>query len=168
MAVFEDVVAELAAGLGAVNGSGALEVWSDQDLYVTGRTYNQLAPGQTYGQNYDGAELDDTLLSAGQSAWLPQLAQNTLFRTNIGVTNTSNASANVTLALFDTQGNRVWSGSRALGAGEFYQYDQPFNAIGGMEQGYAKVTVNTGSGITAYASVIDQAQETPTTITMKH
>ena len=168
MAVFKDVVAELAAGLGAVSGSGALEVWSDQDLYVTARTYNQLAAGQTYGQNYDGAEPDDTLLSAGRSAWLPQLAQNTLFRTNIGVTNTSNASANVTLALFDTQGNRVWSGSRDLGAGEFYQYDQPFNAIGGMEQGYATVTVNSGSGITAYASVIDQATGDPTTITMKH
>ena len=167
MIVIKDVVAELTTGLGAVNGSGALEVWSDQDLYLTGRTYNQLAPGQTYGQNYDGAEPDDALLSAGQSAWLPQLAQNALFRTNIGITNTSNASANVTLALFDTQGDRVWSGSRDLGAGEFYQYDQPFNAVGGMEQGYATVTVNSGSGITAYASVIDQATGDPTTFSMK-
>jgi hypothetical protein len=39
--------------------------------------------------------------------------------------------------------------------------------VGGIDSGYAVVTVNTESGVVAYASVIDQNTGDPTTINMK-
>jgi PKD repeat protein len=169
----QDFHKDIAAWLGYTSGSGALEVWSDQDIFVMGRTYNQVDATHTYGQNYDGQEPDSSLLSAGQSAWLPLLAQNSGFRCNIAITNTGASTADVTLALYDGQGNLLWSGnneSSALASGGFIQYQTPFQKYAGrndLEQAYAKVTVNSGSGIIVWASVVDNATGDPTTIFMK-
>jgi pseudomonalisin len=159
---------DVAGQLGVTADSGTLEVLSDQSIFLTGRTYNQVDATHTYGQDYDGCE-SSTMLAAGQSAWLPQLTQNALFRTNIGVTNTGSTSANVALVLFDGQGNQLWSTPLDLASSQFYQFDQPYlnTPAGGIDNGYAVVTVNSGSGIVAYASVIDQATGDPTTINMK-
>ena len=138
-----------------------------------GRTHNQVDATHSYGQNYDGQEADSSLLSAGQSAWLPLLAQSPSFRCNIGITNTGASTANVTLALYDGQGNLLWSGnneSSALASGGFIQYLTPFQKYGGrndLEHAYARVTVNSGSGIIVWASVVDNATGDPTTIFMK-
>ncbi len=158
---------DVAGQMGIAADSGPLEVTSDQDVFVTGRTYSQVDATHTYGQDYDGAE-PSSLLAAAQSAWLPQLTQNALFRTNIGITNTGTTTANVTVTLYDAAGNPTgWSQTKDYAPAEFYQYDQPFLAGGGIDSGYAKVTVNSGSGVVAYASVIDQATGDPTTINMK-
>ena len=158
---------DVAGQMGIAADSGPLEVTSDQDVFLTGRTYSQVDATHTYGQDYDGAE-PSSLLAAGQSAWLPQLTQNALFRTNVGITNTGNTAANVTVTLYDAAGNPTgWTQTKDYGAAEFYQYDQPFQGGGGIDSGYAKVTVNSGSGVVAYASVIDQATGDPTTINMK-
>jgi len=61
----------------------------------------------------------------------------------------------------------VWSDARDYGPGGFYQYQQPYLPVGGIASGYAKVTVNSGSGMVAYASVVDANTGDPTTITMK-
>ncbi|TAM44893.1 MAG: M6 family metalloprotease domain-containing protein [Acidobacteria bacterium] len=159
---------DVAGQLGVSAESGTLQVVSDQAVLLTGRTYNQIDATHTYGQDYDGQE-SSLMLGAGQSAWLPQLTQNALFRTNIGLTNTGGSTASVTLTLFDGQGNQVSSLPRSLAPAEFYQFDQPYlnTTAGGTENGYAVVTVNSGSGIVAYASVIDQATGDPTTFNMK-
>lgn len=159
--VLTDVVGQLTSAAEA----GALEVRSDQDIFLTGRTYNQEDATHTYGQDFVG-ESSDLLLEASQSAWMPQLAQGTLYRTNIGITNTGPVNASVTLALFDGLGNMVWTNTKTYAPGVFAQYDQPFNNVGGIDQGYARVTVNSGSGIMAYASVVDQNTGDPTTINM--
>ena len=157
----------MAAQLGVTADSGALEVDSDQDVFLTGRTYNQVDATHTYGQDYDG-QAPGNLLAAGQSAWLPQLTENTLFRTNIGVTNTGTATASVTVTLYDSTGNPVgWADTRDYEPGQFYQYQQPYLGAGGIDSGYAVVTVNSGAGVVAYASVIDQNTGDPTTINMK-
>jgi len=149
------------------SGDGApLEVRSDQDVFLTGRTYNQVDATHTYGQDYNG-QSSDALLAAGQSAWLPQLTENALFRTNIGITNTGTTNASVTLTLYDGQGNVKWVDSRSYAPGGFYQYQQPYLVVGGVDEGYAMVTVNAGSGIVAYASVIDIGTGDPTTINMQ-
>jgi hypothetical protein len=138
-----------------------------------GRTYNQVDATHTYGQNYDGQEPGSSLLSAGQSAWLPLLAQNASFRCNIAITNTGATNANVTLALYDGQGNLLWSGnneSAAMASGSFVQYLTPFEKYArrvDLENAYARVTVNSGSGIIVWASVMDEATGDPTTIFMK-
>jgi hypothetical protein len=127
----------------------------------------------TYGQNYDGQAPDSSLLSAGQSAWLPLLAQNPGFRCNIAITNTGASAADVTLALYDGRGTLLWSGnseSSAIASGGFIQYLKPFQKYAGrndLGHAYAKVTVNSGSGVIVWASVVDEATGDPTTIFMK-
>jgi M6 family metalloprotease-like protein len=169
----QDFHRDIAAWLGYTTGSGPLEVRSNQDVFVMGRTYNQVDATHSYGQNYDGQDPDSSLLSAGQSAWLPLLAQNPGFRCNIAITNSGATTANVTLALYDGQGNPLWSGnaeSSAIASGGFIQYLKPFQKYGGrndLENAYARVTVNSGSGIIVWASVVDEATGDPTTIFMK-
>ncbi|HVN76800.1 MAG TPA: M6 family metalloprotease domain-containing protein [Thermoanaerobaculaceae bacterium] len=157
---------DVAARLGVTTDSGALEVVSDVDVFLTGRTYSQVDPTHTYGQGYDGTAPTD-VLAAGQTAWLPQLTQNALFRTNVGIANTSTASANVTVTLFDAQGNQVWTDTRDYTPGQFYQHDFSKLLTAAMDLGYAVVVVNSGSGVVAVASVIDQQTGDPTTINMK-
>ncbi len=158
--------ADVAGWLGVTTDSGPLEVTSDQDLFLSGRTYNQVDTTHTYGQNYEGEE-SFSLLAAEESAWLPQLTENSQYRTNIGITNTGTGAATVTMTIYDGSGNQVWTDSRDYGPGGFYQYQQPYLAYGEIASGYAKVTVNSGSGVVAYASVVDANTGDPTTITMK-
>ena len=164
------VLTDVAGWLGVVADSGALEVVSDQAFFLSGRTYNQVDATHTYGQDYEG-QMPSELLTAGDAVsstgWLPQLTENNLFRTNIGVANTGAATANVTLTLYDAYGHQVWSDTRDYAPGGFYQYQQPYLPLGGIASGYAKVTVNSGTGVVAYASVTDQKTNDPTTITMK-
>ena len=160
------LIPDVAGWLGAVTDSGPLEVVSDQGFFLSARTYNQVDSTHTYGQDYEGLAPSEAV-AAGESAWLPQLTENSFYRTNVGIANTGPASANVTLTLYDAAGTQVWQDSRDYAAGGFYQYQQPYLAFGGTPSGYAKVTVNSGSGVVAYASVVDAATGDPTTITMK-
>jgi len=163
----------IALWLGLSNGSGSLEVRSSQDVFVFGRTYNELDATHTYGQNYDGQDPDATLLSAGQSAWLPMLPQTSRFRCNIAITNAGTGTASVMLTLYDGQGTQLWSGSdesNAIAAGGFVQYLKPFQKYAGrndLEHAFAKVTVNSGSNIIVWASVMDESTGDPTTVFMK-
>jgi virginiamycin B lyase len=160
------IVTDVAGWLGVVADSGALEVRSKQDIFLSGRIYNRTDATHTYGQDFDG-QLSSELLAAGQSAWLPHLTENTLYRTNIGITNTGTTKAKVTLTLYDSSGHAVWSNTRDYEPAELYQYQQPYRAVGGIAGGFAKVTVDLGTGIVAYASVVDQNTADPTTISMK-
>ena len=163
------LLTDLAAQMGIMADSGSLEVVSDQDMVVSGRTYSQVDPTHTYGQDYEGYD-PSALLSAGQSVLIPQLTQNTLYRTNIGLTNTGTETANVTVTLYDSSGNQAgWTDTRDYAPAQFYQHDQPFlhTPGGAIDSGYAVVTVNSGSGVVVFASVIDQNTGDATTITMK-
>lgn len=161
--ILVDVVSQL-----GMTGSGALQILSDQPLKVTSRTYN-LTPAGTFGQDYP-AYTTDQGLSAGQSAYLPHLIENSAFRTNIGLTNTGLSAAQVVVELHDGDGQLLTSYSVALQPGEWKQETQPFQRRAGrtnMARGYAKVTVISGSGVLAHASVIDNATGDPTTMTMQ-
>ena len=161
--VVADVVSQLRA-----NGSGALEVVSDQPLVVTARTYNQ-SPAGTYGQDYLATSAGGGL-AAGESGWLPHLAESASYRTNIGLANTGPAPATAMVELYDVAGQLLASYTVDLQPGEWRQETQPFRNLAGqtaMARGYAKVTVTSGSGVTAVASLIDQTTNDPTTINVR-
>jgi hypothetical protein len=165
-----DVVAQLAA-----SGQGALEIVSQQPLRVTSRTYNQEAadatchPSGTSGQGYPALSASEGL-SEWESAWLPHLTENAAYRTNIGLVNTGNAAAETTIELHDGAGAAVASYTVSLAPGEWKQETQPFKNRAGRSNvhcGYAKVTVDIGSGVVALASVVDNITNDPTTIPMQ-
>ncbi len=159
-------------GMVSFSGSAAIEVVSDRPVVVSSRTYNQVAAGQpcfangTLGQGLDGYPAGSGL-SAGQSAWLTELTENAAYRTNISLTNTGDTSATVTVRLFNAEGAEVASFVVTLAPGEWKQDNRSFYARAGLTDvgaGYARVTVESGSGVLAIGSVVNNVTNDPTTI----
>jgi CubicO group peptidase (beta-lactamase class C family) len=160
--LFEDVLGALGG-----EGSGTLEIVSSSAILVSSRTYNQSATG-TFGQYLDGVGSSSTM-SAGSSVWLPQLQQNAGFRTNIGLHNTGGSQARVRVHLRDGDGALLESVQRSIDGGARVQLQEPFERIAGrtdIDAGYAVVEILAGDGLVAYASVIDNRTNDPTTVPM--
>ncbi len=149
-----------------LEGSGPLRVFSSEPLSVSSRTYNQSSEG-SFGQ-YIGAAADHTL-SSGQSSILMQLAENEVARTNIGLLNGWKRTASLQVDLFDGDGELLATIDKNVPAETVVQLNRPFfrqAGISDLEAGYAVVTVLFGQQVVAYASVIDNLTNDPTTIPM--
>jgi hypothetical protein len=161
--VLGDVVAEL-----GMAGSGAIEIEAERPLMASSRTYNAGVDG-TFGLFLDGVSARGTA-DSGDSVWLPQLRQNKAFRTNIGLVNSGDIEARVRIYLFDASGNELVSRLRTLEPGAWIQLQEPFSRIAGrtdIDAGYARIEVDAGDGVIAYASVIDNTTNDGTAISMK-
>ncbi|MBZ5586965.1 MAG: leucine-rich repeat domain-containing protein [Acidobacteriia bacterium] len=168
-AILVDVVSQIPA-----SNSGALEIVSDQALNITARSYNQVSsgapcyPSGTQGQDYPAVVSSDGL-SALQSAYLAGLSENPTYRCNIGVVNTGTETATVLVELFDGAGTKLTEYPVTLAQGQWAQETQPFFGKAGqtaMDRGYARITVQSGSGVFGFASVVDGVTNDPTTVTM--
>ncbi len=162
-AVYEDVV-----GSFGLIASGHLKIESSQPLTVSGRIYNQSSTG-TFGQGMDGYTQGDGIAS-GEEVYLPLLSQTSSSRSNIGFANMSSSAAAVSVTLHLADGTSLGTFTVDLPAWQWKQDNEPFrvrynrtNVVGG----YAKVRVTSGSGVIAYASVVDSDTNDPTTILMR-
>ncbi len=160
--IFDDIVDQL-----GISGAGALKIESTEPLHVTARVFNQGSQG-TFGQYLDGTTSSEGL-DSGEIAWLPHLIQTSAFRTNIGFANTGTSAATVQVTLYDFTGSIVGTFNVAVPAGQWRQENEPYSTRYGRTNtsGYARVRVVSGSGVIAYASVVDNATSDPTTIPMK-
>ena len=73
----------------------------------------------------------------------------------------------MTVRLYNGNGAQVGSYNATLAPGQWKQANQPFKTTAGltnMRGGSAKITVNSGSGVLVYGSVIDNITNDPTTI----
>ena len=168
--ILTDVLAQLGA-----SGQGALEVLSDQALKVTSRTYNQVSsdescyPNGTQGQDYPTLVARDGL-AAGSSAYLAGLVENASDRCNIGLVNAGSVAAAVLVELYDGAGTKLTDYTVSLNPGQWKQETQPFKNRAGqmaMDRGYARITVQSGSGVFGFASVVDNITNDPTTVAMQ-
>ncbi len=160
----QEVLTDVLDWLGQ-DGGGALEVVSEQPVLVTSRTYN-LGDTGSFGQFLNG-EPAAAAADLGDLRWLPQLSQNTAFRTNIGLLNTSGSEARVRIRLYDGDGAELAVMGPTLSPGERRQLQEPFMHIAGrtdINAGYVTVEVREGDGVFCYASVIDNTTNDPTTI----
>lgn len=149
-------------------GSGAIEVKSDINFILTSRIYNQ-TPNGTYGQFLDGYFRAQGL-GEGEEGFLSQLTENQDFRTNIGLTNTGDTQANITVYFYNSSGELLGTKTVALNPRTFYQLLQPlkdYSRASSLNSCYAKIKVNIGDGIIGYASVIDNKTNDGTTIPIK-
>ncbi|HPS77290.1 MAG TPA: carboxypeptidase regulatory-like domain-containing protein, partial [Thermoanaerobaculaceae bacterium] len=149
-------------------GSAALEVLADQPLVLSSRTYNQ-GPEGTFGQDYLSAASTDGVV-AGDVVYLPQLVENADYRTNIGLANTGTGTAGARVELFSGS-SKLTEYEVSLNPGQWKQESRPFKTKAGqtnMFGGYAKITITSGAGLLAAASVVDNLTNDPTTIQMKH
>ncbi|MGD1149096.1 MAG: leucine-rich repeat domain-containing protein, partial [Thermoanaerobaculaceae bacterium] len=170
----QSILTDVVEWLGG-SGSGALEVGSDQPLKVTARTYNQVSstascyPDGTQGQDYP-AVASSSGLGADQSAYLAGLTENASYRSNIGMVNTGTGNATVVVTLYDGEGAYLADYTVSLAAGQWSQATQPFKNDANqtaMGAGYAMITVQRGSGVFGFASVIDNITNDPTTVAMQ-
>ena len=156
----------------------------DHLVWVASRTYDLLPPdapcfaGGTQGQDYPALDPADGLQNvwaanfgvAGQAGYLPGLVENASFRSNIGLVNTGFDTATVLVELFDGAGNKLTSYTSTLANGQWSQAVKPFWKLAGqtaLDSGYARVTVQSGYGVFAFASVIDNLTNDPTTVVMQ-
>lgn len=168
-AILTDVVGQL-----GFTGNGAIEVLADRPVRLSSRTYNAI-PGAatcyaagTFGQNYDVEDASGGLRD-GESAWLPQLVETAAYRTNIVLTNTGRRPATATVSLYDGAGALLTSFQSTLAAGEVKVDSQPFLKRAGksnLQRAFARVWVDSGFGVVASASVVDNLTNDPTTIAM--
>jgi hypothetical protein len=161
-----DVVLQLFGVSG--DSAGSVEVASDVPVMVTDRTFSETSDG-TYGQYLPGARGIEAL-AAGQTGVLPQIKKTDEFRTNVGFVNLGESSCTVRIRLFNEDGDQVGSVvSSNAGAGRWQQENDIFNKAGvdSCDLCYATVEVVTVDGlIWAYASVVDNESDDPTTIPM--
>lgn len=149
-------------------GVGSIEVSSDRPVLAASRTYNSSDDG-SFGQFLDG-EVSERAAGAGDTVWLPQLQEDARFRTNIGLINTGSREAWILIRLCNDQGDELATRRKRLEPRTRLQLQEPFSRLAGrgdLEAGYATITVETGSGVIAYASVIDNATNDPTTVSMR-
>ena len=161
--VIEDVVSELGSF-----GSGSIEVFSDELIFASSRTYNSSVDG-TFGLFIDGIPAREAP-SAGDTVWLPQLRQDGVFRSNIGLVNSGDLTARVWIYLHDGSGAEIASRKRVLEPGAWLQFQEPFARLAGrtdIEAGYARIRVEAGDGVIAFGSVIDNSTNDGTAIGMK-
>jgi Ig-like domain CHU_C associated/Putative binding domain, N-terminal len=169
----QSILVDIVGQLGG-SGSGALRVLSDQPLKITDRTYNQVSStaacyaNGTQGQDYPVVAAANGL-TAGEAAYLAGLIENASYHSNIALVNTGTTSATVLVELFDGAGNKLAQYTVTLSSGLWAQATQPFKSKAGqtaMDRGYARITVQSGSGVFGFASVISNVTNDPTTVTM--
>lgn len=141
------------------NASGSLRVESPQGLLLAGRIYNDQGVEGTYGQFLPGAGSGD-MLAVGDEGILLHLASNDTFRCNIGFTDYGGTGARVQVILQSITGTLLKMGTWDVGPGLNLQVDRIFEQLGVLGQfpaARAKVSVQSGGPVYAYASVVDNA-----------
>lgn len=159
--VYDDVVASLFQS----SGLAAIRLKSDDDFVATQRIYAASSSGciGTLGQFVPA--LDTT--QAKKQGVLIQLKSNALFRTNMGVVNPNNGTANVTWRLYDK--NNALVGTPRTDVMPRFAVISPQNIAGYLNAGNADLTdawisFVSDQPIFAYASVVDNGTTDPTFI----
>jgi hypothetical protein len=145
--VFEDIV-----GLLGYEGKGALEIRTTHPITVTSRIYSKAETG-THGGFLQGHRVTDCP-GSGKLYGLREVEGK--FRTNISVTNTTDETREVWIALYRTDGFMMIRYSIDVGPGMVVQEVRPYEYRRGrsnIDWGFA--TIDGGEGILASATVID-------------
>jgi hypothetical protein len=153
---------DLLGQLGETKGS--IQVTSDRRISVTSRTYNDRGAAGTDGQFLDGLELSQGA-SAGESFVLMHLVADGGWRTNLGFQNMGASQAQLSVTYFGSDGYQI--GGPVLVSIAPSQVDDSTARFPAGNAGYAVVRVTAGTGVQAYASVIDPITGDATTIPMK-
>jgi len=160
--LFEDVVLQIfglegAGGIGI--GSPPFPPPSLSRLMVNSRTYNQTDHG-TFGQSIPGVLYSSGGIPRDRASFLAQLHENPDYRTNLGFFSWNGATVDVRLHAAD--GSLLAERSVVLRAYESTQLNRVFGAGANVTNGFAEITVTSGSGVLAYASVVDNRTGDPT------
>ena len=156
----------LASRFGVTNIGGALHVdtLADTNLLVTGRTYNQIEGGGTYGQFIGAVTPADAVGKGGRTLNVLQVEDSTRYRTNLGIAEVSGKPATVEVSVFLPDAKVVPKLQIPLAANEYRQF-RVLQQLGVGTAYNARITIRVVDGegkIAAYGSVIDMQTQDPT------
>ena len=155
-------------GLYNVTASGALEVLAEQEVFVTSRTYNEGTSG-TFGSSSTAAT-QSRRSAMGKRQRCPSCARTSLSEPISGCSTPRTATRWFKSASTTATGPCCTASSEPCNQASSVRKTRPFANLAGrsdLVRGYAIVTVTSGAGVLAYASVIDNQTQDPTTIPMK-
>jgi hypothetical protein len=156
----------VASRFGITNMGGALHVdtLSDANLVVTGRTYNQVEGGGTYGQFIAAVTPADAVGKGGRTLNVLQVEDSTRYRTNLGIAEVSGKPATVEVSVFLPDAKFAPKVQIPLAANEYRQF-RVLQQLGVGTAYNARITIRVIDGdgrIAAYGSVIDMQTQDPT------
>jgi conserved repeat domain/conserved repeat domain/conserved repeat domain len=156
----------LASKFGLTNVGGALHVdtLADANLVVTGRTYNQVDGGGTYGQFIAATTPADAVGKGGRTLNVLQVEDSTRYRTNLGIAEVSGKPATVEVSVFLPDAKVAPKVSIPLAANEYRQF-RVLQQLGVGTAYNARISIRVVDGdgrIAAYGSVIDMQTQDPT------
>jgi uncharacterized repeat protein (TIGR01451 family) len=141
-------------------------VTNNLSTIVSSRTFNAIGTS-TLGQFIPATPFANFVGKATQAPasilTLQQIAQSNLLRTNLGLVEAANKSANVIVSVFNGAGTKLLDIPTSLRGSEQKQLNS-FLAQNGisLDNGHVEVQVSGGDGkVTAYASVIDNTSSDP-------
>jgi len=156
----------LASRFGATNIGGAMHVdtLTDANLVVTGRTYNQVDGGGTYGQFIAAVTPADATGKGGRALNVLQVEDSTRYRTNLGIAEVSGKPVTVEVSVFLPDAKVAPKVTIPLAANEYRQF-RVLQQLGVGTAYNARIAIKVIDGdgrITAYGSVIDMQTQDPT------
>jgi len=156
----------LASRFGLANIGGALHVdtLTDANLVVTGRTYNQIEGGGTYGQFIAAVTPADAVGKGGRTLNILQVEDSTRYRTNLGIAEVSGKPATVEVSVLLPDAKVAPKLQIPLAANEYRQF-RVLQQLGVGTAYNARITIRVIDGdgrIAAYGSVVDMQTQDPT------
>jgi uncharacterized repeat protein (TIGR01451 family) len=156
----------LASRFGTTNIGGAMHVdtLTDANLVVTGRTYNQVDGGGTYGQFIAAVTPADATGKGGRTLNVLQVEDSTRYRTNLGIAEVSGKPVTVEVSVFLPDAKVAPKVTIPLAANEYRQF-RVLQQLGVGTAYNARIAIKVIDGdgrITAYGSVIDMQTQDPT------
>ncbi|HXH94775.1 MAG TPA: hypothetical protein VNN25_24590, partial [Thermoanaerobaculia bacterium] len=156
----------LASRFGLANIGGALHVdtLTDANLVVTGRTYNQIEGGGTYGQFIAAVTPADAVGKGGRTLNILQVEDSTRYRTNLGIAEVSGKPATVEVSVLLPDAKVAPKLQIPLAANEYRQF-RVLQQLGVGTAYNARITIRVVDGdgrIAAYGSVVDMQTQDPT------
>ncbi len=156
----------LASRFGVTNIGGAMHVdtLTDANLVLTGRTYNQVDGGGTYGQYIAAVTPADGVGKGGRTLNVLQVEDSTRYRTNLGIAEVSGKPVTVEVSVFLPDAKVAPKVTIPLAANEYRQF-RVLQQLGVGTAYNARVAIRVIDGdgrITAYGSVIDMQTQDPT------
>jgi len=156
----------LSSRFGLTNIGGALHVdtLTDANLVVTGRTYNQIEGGGTYGQFIAAVTPADAVGKGGRTLNVLQVEDSTRYRTNLGIAEVSGKPATVEVSVLLPDAKVAPKLQIPLAANEYRQF-RVLQQLGVGTAYNARITIRVIDGdgrIAAYGSVVDMQTQDPT------
>ena len=155
----QGVFSNVPDGLGMLRVSVPASVDATVFPMTFARTYHDDGSGKTYGQGIRGFAAAQANVKPNKPALIPGVRQSSKYRTNVGITNVTDAQVSVTIKILNPSTGTVIN-EMPVTLKALESIIAPNVSLGGNESASVRIEV-TGGNVWAFASVIDAGTADP-------